>query len=353
MLPDKIHFGVIVEGHKAEMHEAPFPEVGPDDIVIKMATCNICTTDYQQWMGLRDHQGFPMAGGHEFSGTIIHKGENVLDDFEMGMQVAVMHKFCGKCYNCRIGHQGDCTNKGAHGPGPDGYYGQKGFADYYVVDQMFVVPVDNDVPPAEAGFLEPVSTVVQCIKKARIQPMEDVVVIGAGTMGLVNAQVAKAWGARVIISEVLPKKIQRAKEMGIGPVIDAKSTDPVEEVKKLTGGKGADCVVMAVGNTIAYKQGYDMLKQLRGRLIIFPAGYPKPELKTDPNEIHYRKLEIIGSFVCDSVDWVDAATLLSKKLIDCSYSLEGQVFPLRDIQKAYEAASVPGAYRVTVDLQGV
>ena len=154
MLPDKIHFGVIVEGHKAEMHEAPFPEVGPDDIVIKMATCNICTTDYQQWMGLRDHQGFPMAGGHEFSGTIIHKGENVLDDFEMGMQVAVMHKFCGKCYNCRIGHQGDCTNKGAHGPGPDGYYGQKGFADYYVVDQMFVVPVDNDVPPAEAGFLE-------------------------------------------------------------------------------------------------------------------------------------------------------------------------------------------------------
>ena len=75
MLPDKIHFGVIVKGHVAEMHEAPFPEVGPTDIVIKMATNNICTTDYQQWMGLRDHQGFPMAGGHEWAGTIIAKGD--------------------------------------------------------------------------------------------------------------------------------------------------------------------------------------------------------------------------------------------------------------------------------------
>ncbi len=353
MLPDKIHFGVIVEGHKAEMHEAPFPEVGPEDIVIKMATNQICTTDYQQWMGLRDHQGFPMAGGHEFAGTIFHKGENVLDDFQIGMQVGATYEFCNNCYNCRIGHQGDCTNQRKHGPGPDGYYGNKRFADYIVCDQKYVVPVDNSIPPAEAGFLEPVATVVQCIKKARIKPMEDVVVIGAGTMGLINAQVAHAWGARVIISEIMPKKIERAKEMGFADVIDAKSTDPVEEVKRLTGGKGADCVIMAVGATIAYKQGYEMLKKLRGRLVCFPAGYPKPELHVDPNELHYRKIEIIGTFVCDLVDWMDSATLISKKMIDCSYSLEGKVFPLRDIQKAYEAAATPGAYRVTLDLQGV
>lgn len=352
-LPEKIHFGVIVEGHKAEMHECPFPEVGPEDIVIKMATNNICTTDYQQWLGLRDHQGFPMAGGHEFAGTVYYKGEDVLDSFEIGMQVGAMHPFCGKCHNCRIGHTGDCTGKGKKGPGPDGYYGNKRFADYIVCDQRFVVPIDNSVPPAEAGFLEPVATVVQGVKKLGVKPMEDVVVIGAGTMGLVNAQVAKAFGARVIITEIDPKKIERAKQMGIGDVIDSKNTDPVAEVKRLTGGVGADAVIAAVGATIAYKQGYEMLKPLRGRLLIFPAGYPKPELQVDPNELHYRKIEIIGTFGADLVDWMDSATLLSKKLINCSYSLEGKVIPLRDIQKAYEAAATPGAYRVTVDLQGV
>jgi len=353
MLPEKIHFGVIVEGHKAEMHEAPFPQVGPEDIVIKMATCNICTTDYQQWMGLRDHQGFPMAAGHEFSGTIIHKGEKVIDAFQIGMQVGAMGGFCGKCYNCRIGNTGDCTGRARRGPGPDGYYGGKRFADYIVSDQKYVIPIDNSVPAAEAGFLEPVATVVQCVKKANITPMEDVVVIGAGTMGLVNAQVARAWGARVIITEIDPHKIERAKAMGIADVIDSKNTDPVAEVKRLTGGKGADCVIAAVGASIAYKQGYQMLKQLRGRLVIFPAGYPKPELQIDPNEIHYRKIEIIGTFGANLADWMDSATLLSKKLINCGHSLEGKVFPLRDIQKAYEAAATPGAYRVTVDLQGV
>jgi len=354
MLPEKIHFGVIVEGHKAEMHEAPFPQVGPEDIVIKMATNNICTTDYQQWMGLRDHQGFPMAGGHEFAGTIFYKGEQVLDSFEIGMQVGAMHEFCGYCHNCRMGHTGDCTTRSGHkGPGPDGYYGAKRFADYIVCNQKFVVPIDASVPPAEAGFLEPVATVVQGVRKANIKPMEDVVVIGAGTMGLVNAQVAKAFGARVIITEIDPKKIERAKAMNIGEVIDSKNTDPVAEVKRLTGGVGADCVIAAVGASIAYKQGYQMLKQLRGRLVIFPAGYPKPELAIDPNEIHYRKIEIIGTFGADLVDWMASATLLSKHLINCSFSLEGKAIPLRDIQKAYEAAATPGAYRVTVDLQEV
>ena len=354
MLPDKIHFGVIVKGHVAEMHEMPFPEVGPTDVVIKMATNNICTTDYQQWMGLRDHQGFPMASGHEWSGTIIAKGDEVFDHFAIGQQVGAMYDYCGVCDNCRQGLTSDCTNKkGKGGPGPDGYYGaHKAFADYLVIDQRLVVPINNEIAPAEAGFLEPAATVVSCAHKCAIKPMQDVVVIGAGTMGLVNAQVAKAFRARVMISDISPKKIARAKEMGID-VIDAKNSDPVQAVKDLTGGKGADTVIAAVGSTLAYKQGYDMLKPLRGKLVIFPAGYPKPELHVDPNELHYRKMEIIGSFVANLSDWYESATLISKRLINCSYSLEGKYIPLRDIQQAYEAAATPDAYRVTVDLQGV
>ncbi|MDL2224843.1 zinc-binding dehydrogenase [Eubacteriales bacterium OttesenSCG-928-M02] len=352
--PKNVHFGVIVEGHRAEMHQGPLRPMGPTDLLIKMEACNICTTDYQQWMGLRDHQGFPMAGGHEWAGRIIDKGSEVIDAFSIGDQVGMMYNYCGICDNCRVGLTGDCTGgTRTRAPGPDGYYGNKFFADYAVMDQRFAVKINNDIPAVEAGFLEPVATVVCGVKKVGLKPLEDIVVIGAGTMGLVNAQVARAFGARVIITEISDKKLERARKMGIADVIDSRAVDPIQAVKDLTGGKGADAVIAAVGSTIAYKQGYDMLKPTLGRLSLFPAGYPKPELDLDPNELHYRKIDIIGTIGAHAVDFVDASRLISKKLIDCSYSLEGETFPLRDIQQAYEAAATPDKYRVTVDLQGV
>ena len=202
MLPDKIHFGVIVKGHVAEMHEMPFPEVGPTDIVVKLVANNICTTDYQQWLGLRDHQGFPMASGHECAGNIVAMGDEVYDNFKIGMQVATMHPFCGMCDSCRQGHTGDCQNIPHGGPGPDGYYGGfKRFADYVVMDQKLIVPINNDIPAAEAGFLEPVSTVVQGIHKVGVKPMQDVVVIGGGPGGMEAARVAALKGNHVTLYE--------------------------------------------------------------------------------------------------------------------------------------------------------
>lgn len=350
---DKIHFGVIVAPHQAEVHTYDMPKMGPEDVLIKMGTNNICTTDYQQWMGLRDHQGFPMADGHECAGIIEAVGDEVIGEYKVGDQVGVMTDiFCGICPDCRAGNTTDCQYVPAHEK-INGYYGSRSFANYKVVNQKYIVKIANDIPSAEAGFLEPLATVIQGAKKVNIKPMEDVVVVGAGTMGLVNAQVAKAYGARVIITEISPKKLERAKAMNIGEVINSKECDPVQAVKDLTGGKGADTVIAAVGNTIAYKQGMDMLKEYRGKFEVFPAGYPKPEMDIDPNTLHYRRMEIIGTFCANVADFQDSATMISKRLVDMSHSLEGKVFPLRELQDAYAAAATPDAYRITVDLQGI
>ena len=260
MIPDKIHFAAIMSNHVAEIFTTPMPGLGPDDILLEMRKINICTTDYQHWMGLRDHQGFPMADGHEYAGVIAAKGSDVAGRFELGRQVAVMDASCGICPACKRGFTSDCTGLAARGRCKDGFLGGKKFADYAVIKQSEAVLVSNDIPAEQAGFLEPVATVVQCMKKSRIKPVEDVMVVGAGTMGLVNAQVAKAWGARVIISDIDPKKIAQAKRMGIADVVDARSDDPVKKVMELTDGKGADCVIAAVGSSLAYKQGYDTLR---------------------------------------------------------------------------------------------
>lgn len=352
---EKINFGVICEPHVAEMHEGKLPEMGREDILIKLLACNICTADYQQWMGLRNHQGFPMAGGHECVGVIEEMGADVISEFQIGDLVGVdLETFCGICPDCRRGNETDCKNINERKIGADGYYGSKCFATYRIIDQKHVIRFDRkDIPLGEACFLEPLSTVIQGVKKVNVRPMEDVVVVGAGTMGLVNAQVAKAYGARVIISDISKKKIERAKSMGIADVVDASAGDPVEQVKELTNGRGADTVIAAVGNTIAYKQGLDMLKEYRGKFLVFPAGFPKPEMDIDPNTLHYRRMELIGTFNSNLSDFQDAAVMISKKLVDMSYSLEGKTFPLRDIQKAYEAAATPDTYRITVDLQGV
>ena len=167
------------------------------------------------------------------------------------------------------------------------------------------------------------------------------------------AQVAKLYGARVIVSELLPKKLERARSLGVSAVIDASQVDPVEEVKRLTGGEGADAVIFAVGNSFAYKQGFDMLKRLNGRLLFFPAGFPKPSMDFDPNTLHYRKIEFIGTINGDNADFIDASKMLSMGLIDVSKSLEGKTFPLRDFAKALETAATPNTYRISVDLQGI
>ena len=188
--------------------------------------------------------------------------------------------------------------------------------------------------------------------KLNMKPNQHLVIVGAGTMGLLNALTARAYGARVIISELMENKIERAKRLGF-EVIDAKEKDPVQEVFRLTKNKGADIVIGAVGATKAYDQCLAMLKKNGGKFLVFAAGYPKPELHVDPNDIHYRQTEIIGTFGADMRDFIKAAEFISDGFIDVSGCLEGETYGLKDIQKAYEAASQPGKYRVTVDCQDI
>ena len=299
----KMKFGCLVKKGVAEVRERDLPEVGPYDVLLHMKVCNICTTDYGQWLGLREHQGYPMAGGHEAAGIVEQVGEKVTD-LKVGDMVATGYEGCGHCPACREGHIDQCEE------------------------------IRNDTEGA---------------KKLRLKPFETVVVIGAGTMGLINAQTAKAYGCRVIVSEMIPKKIETATATGFEVIVCTES-EPVEQVKELTEGIGADTVIVAVGATSANSQGLEMLKQNDGRMLLFAAGYPVPELKVDSNMLHYRKMELIGTFGADHEDFKEAAQALSSKVVDVSKLVEEKKFPLSRLQEAYEEASKPGMYRVSVML---
>ena len=340
-----MRFGCLVEKGVAEVRERPLGELGDFDVLLEMKACNICTTDYQQWQGLREHQGYPMAGGHEAAGIVKKVGKKV-KDLKVGDLVATGYSGCGHCDACRKGEVDQCEDLQK-----DSYDGYKwsyfGFSDYCVKTVSGLYKVKSTVDPCQAAFLEPLATVIHGIKKLRVKPFETVVVIGAGTMGLLNAQTAKAYGCRVIVSEMLDKKIKAAKDMGF-EVINCAKEDPVEAVKELTEGEGVDAVIVAVGASIANKQGLEMLKEKDGRILMFAAGYPAPELDVESNFVHYHRTEIIGTFGASNEDFSEAAKALSSVVLDVSGLIEEKKFPLDQIQEAFAEASKPGMYRVSV-----
>lgn len=340
-------FAVIEQEHTVKVHERKLPELKPDEVLIKNGACNICTTDYGQWSGARKNLKFPMAFGHEFSGTIVDMGPKV-SGFEIGEPVGIGYDNCGQCEFCKKGLTSECVTlgEGRNKLSPDGYHGGFGCSEYVIKPYRSLFKMDISVDPSEAAFVEPVGTVCQGLRKLRVSSGEKIVVIGAGTMGVLNALACKAEGCDVLITEMMEKKTNVAQNLGLH-VVDVSKEDPVKAVEEWTGGRGADAVILAVGATSANDQALEMVKQLHGRILLFAAGYPAPELHVDSNLIHYRKMELIGTFSADVCDFEKAARMISEKKIDLSKLVEAK-YSLDRVQEAFEAAVVPGAYRVSV-----
>ncbi|MBN2394875.1 MAG: alcohol dehydrogenase catalytic domain-containing protein [Candidatus Atribacteria bacterium] len=342
-------FGVLVADKKAEVHEHEIPDIGDDEVLIHNKSCNICTHDYQQWLGLRPQQPYPMAWGHEQSGIVADMGKKV-KYLEIGDQVVDnIYRPCLECANCRKGlNMHLCLNRPNEQFTKDkyGYYGHYGCGQYEVVHQKHVVKVEKNIPFEEAGFTEPLATVLQGIERLSIQPSDHVLVIGAGTMGLLNAQVARYFGAEVIISELMENKIQTAQKLHFDKIINPSKEDLVKKINDFTNNKGPSTIIFAVGDTKAYEQGFNIAPR-NTKFLIFAANFPAPQWTVDPNLVHYKFWQIIGTYGASLKNWQDAVELLSYKKINVTSLIEKR-FSLMDIQKAFESAATPGTYRTAV-----
>ncbi len=350
MIPATFKFGALMEKGQAVIKEGELRELLPNELLVKQEACNICTTDYQQWQGLREHQGYPMAGGHECSGIVVSVGEDV-KKFKAGDRVSVLYDYCGTCENCVAGMITICQNKKIFGKNySDDYYGIFGFADYFIRNEKSFVKMDSALSPSEAGFVEPLGSVLHGLNKLRLRGGYDTIaVIGGGTMGLLNAAAAKAMGAKVFVSSRGEKKLEIGRRMGF-EMIDAGNCDAVEEIKRLTEGRGVDAVIVSAGTASANQQAIEMVKAQHGRILFYAAGYPAPGLEIDSNAIHYKNLELIGTFGSELTDFINAGKMLSERRIDVSYLIEEKV-PLSQIQEAFELASQKGKFRISVMLQ--
>jgi L-iditol 2-dehydrogenase len=345
-------FGVIVAKKRAEVHEHEIPQLEEsDEVLINNKTCNICTYDYQQWQGFRSHQPIPTAWGHENAGIVVEVGKRV-KNIEVGDHIVEnVYRPCLECSNCRKGvNMNLCELQDSHYGEKDryGYYGPYGCAQYKVVPSKHIFKISKELPFEEAGFCEPLATVIHGIHRLRVQPGENILIIGAGTMGLLNAQVARYYGAEVIISELLKKKRNTAEELGFNKIIDPSQGNFADKINNYIKNSKLNSIIIAVGADKAYEQAFKVAPMLC-KFLIFAASFPPPKWDISPNLVHYKIWEIIGTYGASLKDYQEASELLSRKVFNLKPLIE-EKFILTNVQEAFKKASSPGSYRVSVIL---
>lgn len=317
----------------------------PEDkqVLVKVDSCAICTLEQRVYNGVM--KKYPFAGGHEASGTVEAVGKKV-KGVQVGDKVAVrLLNSCGECYYCRNGHENQCTTsfiaetqECAMGPG--------GFAEYMMMNAADVYKMDADVDLRHAALTEPLACCVHSIENGQIGLGDDVVVIGVGIMGALHIQLAKLKGARVIACELDDARLEIAKKMGADVLINSGKVNAVEEVKKLTEGRGADAVFCTVPVAALAKQSIDMAGKL-GRVVFYTSFHPDNPIEISPNKIHSTEQIITGTVNPMKKDFLIATRLLSKKLVDVSELISDSV-KLENIEEGMQKALKPDTYRIVV-----
>jgi L-iditol 2-dehydrogenase len=239
-----------------------------DEVLIKVAYAGICPWDLRAYSGSSSSVAFPRVLGHEMAGIVTQVGKNV-KVIKPGQRVVPdMGIKCGVCKACRSGRENRCQN-----PVFRQYGG--GFADYVRVPEKNVhVIKKSETKLQAAAFVEPLACVVRGQDILHLYPGEFELVAGAGPIGLMHMQVAKAFGCQVIVSDPVAERLVKAKELGADYVVNPNETDVAQFVKETTGGWGTDAAVVTVGSARLVEQVVPMLAP-GGRLNIFAGIYPK------------------------------------------------------------------------------
>jgi L-iditol 2-dehydrogenase len=326
------------------IEEVPVPQIDDNEVLIAVKRCGICGTDPHIFKG-RFPAPTPLIQGHEFSGEVVRVGGKVRS-VKVGDRVtADINISCGKCFYCRMGQKLFCNEIVQIGVHVNG-----AFAEYVKVPENNVYRLPDDMTWEEAAYIEPLACAIRGQERADIAMGSNIAIIGAGPMGLVHALLSKLNGAsKVIISELNPFRIQKAKEFGIDHIIDGSKEDPVQAVRDLTEGRGADCVIEAVGAIPTYKQAFEMVRR-GGVLVTFGAAPADATMEIKPFEIYSKELTIVGSYAGTYDTWMKAKKLISSKRI-IPGDIITKTIPLeRVVEGINEAANNKDTLKIIVDI---
>jgi propanol-preferring alcohol dehydrogenase len=279
---------LISPGKPLEMQEIPIPDIGPVDILVAVKAAGICHSDAHYRAGRSRVEPLPLTLGHEVAGVVQETGKDV-HSLRAGERVCLHYlATCGNCTYCFQGQEQFCLTGSMIGKYRDG-----GYAEYIRVPARSAFKLPDEIPFEHGAILMCSSaTSLHGLKKARLTPGETAAVFGVGGLGISAVQLARAMGARQVFAvDIQPSKLALASHYKATP-INAAQVDPVEEIRRQTGGRGVDVALELIGLPLTMQQAFLTLA-IRGRLAI--AGISEQRFEIAPyQDLINREAEIIG-----------------------------------------------------------
>ncbi len=298
---------VYYNNHDVRIEEMPVPEIGADDVLLKVMASGICGSDVTEWYRVPKA---PKVLGHEATGVIAKAGANV-ERLKVGDRVFVSHHVpCGVCRYCLRGHHTACETLHT-----TNYY-PGGFAEFIRVPKINVEQGVYKLPPdmsfEEGTFIEPLACVIRGQRLAAIDKTDTLLVIGSGVSGLLHLQLAKLRNVnKIIVADVNPYRLNLAEQFGADFVINARENVP-EKLKQLNQGRLADQVVACTGATPAALTALECVDK-GGTILFFAVPDPTVRIPVPITQFWRNEVTIKTSYGAAPADLAESLTLLAAK----------------------------------------
>jgi len=279
--------------NQLEVAEMPLPAVGAGEVLVRVEACGICGSDVHGYDGSSGRRIPPIVMGHEAAGTVAAIGLGVRG-YAAGDRVTFDSTvYCGECVFCKRGDVNLCDNRQVIGVSCGDYRRHGAFAEFVVVPQRILYRLPEGISFAEAALLEAASVALHAVRVSGAGGGETALVIGAGMIGLLTLQAARAAGcARVLIADVDTTRLKLAKQMGADEALHASGASLVDEVMKMTDGRGVDLSFEAVGRNETVAGAIDCTRK-GGTVTLI--GNIQPAVTLALQKVVTRQLRLQGS----------------------------------------------------------
>lgn len=305
------------------------PKPAAGEALLKIKCCGICGSDLQTYTGNQPFADYPRIPGHEFSAEIVEVPENNRG-LKKGMVVTANPYFnCGTCYSCRRGFVNCCEDNKTMGVQRDG-----SFAEYITMPLERIVD-GMGLSAQTLALIEPFSIGYHGVNRGGVAHNDNVLVVGAGPIGLFAAISAKLKGANVYVTDMLDIRLQTALDLGVNGVINSKTESLQERVKALTQGNGMDVVVECVGQPETFLAAQEAVC-FHGKIVLIGNG--KREVTFNQSGIIKKEMNIYGSrnSLHEFAPLISLVKLTEGSRMDIN-KMVSKVFDFTNVKEAFDA----------------
>jgi L-iditol 2-dehydrogenase len=298
--------------------ELPTPAPGPGEILIRVAACGICGSDVHGYDGASGRRIPPIVMGHEAAGVVAAVGEGAAK-YQVGDRVTFDSTvYCGACEFCRRGEVNLCNNRQVVGVSCGDYRRAGAFAEYVTVPERILYRLPENLSFADAAMLEAVSVAIHAVRVAELKGGETALVIGAGMIGLLIQQTARASGcSRIFVTDLDATRLELARSLGADAVIDGSRESLTSRIENLTSARGVDVVFEAVGHPETVGAAIECTR--KGGTVAL-VGNIAPEVSIPLQKVVTRQIRMQGSCASageypQAMEWIAAGKIKVAPLI--------------------------------------